>query len=179
MAEDQRNIAESAARALSLRLGAPVGTPVGERPLALAWRARRADPAGGDDPTRALVLARPEAPEPERRRYVAAAERVAQAGDLPRGVLRVHAVAGANEAFVADLWTTGSAKDLGALGWAASRRVDFVRQVAEALAALHAAGIVHACLCEENVLLDDDLRPVLAEAGAVSVHALTERGGDA
>jgi hypothetical protein len=109
---------------------------------------------------------------------MSAADRVLSLGEPPVGVLRVHAVSLDAGAFVTDLWTLGSAKDLGALGWPVARRVDFVRRVAEALEALHRAGIVHGCLCEENVLLDDDLAPVLAEAGAVSVHALSERGGD-
>jgi hypothetical protein len=44
---------------------------------------------------------------------------------------------------------------------------------------MHSLGLVHGCLCPANVLLDDNLEPVIAEAGSVPVHALVERGGDA
>jgi serine/threonine protein kinase len=53
--------------------------------------------------------------------------------------------------------------------------LDFVRRVVKSLSELHAVGITHGCLCPANVLLDDDLRPVLSEAAAVSVHSLVQR----
>lgn len=179
MLVDNASTAEHAAKALGLRLGAPLAAPVGERPLSLAWRARAAEGAPIDAPTRALFVAKPSAPADQRRRYVEAADRIAKAGELPRAVIRVHAVSRESEAFVTDLWTLGCARDVGALGWSAARRIDFVRQVAEALEALHRAGIVHGCLCDENILLDDELRPVVTEAGAVSVHDFTQHAGNA
>jgi serine/threonine protein kinase len=39
-------------------------------------------------------------------------------------------------------------------------------------------GIVHGCLCTGNVLLDDALQPIVAEAGSVPVHAAAERFGN-
>jgi hypothetical protein len=57
--------------------------------------------------------------------------------------------------------------------------VKFVLETVRALHGLHSLGLVHGCLCPANVLLDDHLEPVIAEAGSVPVHALVERGGDA
>jgi hypothetical protein len=173
---DKDSIAQAAAGALSLRLGEPLP----DRPLAWAWRASPAQeppPEGASDAV--LYVARDDALKGERQRFLDAGERILRLPELPEGVLRVRAVAPAQYAYAADVWTMGTAKDLPALGWPARRRLDFVRRVAAALERLHQAGIVHGCLCEENVLLDDDFRPVLAEAGAVSVHDLSERGGDA
>jgi hypothetical protein len=158
-----------AAEALSVRIAGAIG----ERPLTRTWRATTAD----GRPV-ALVVVRASAPKAERERFGAAAERLRGLKDKP-GLMNVQAVSPSGDAYVADLWTTGTAKDLDALRWSVRRRLEFVRAVAQALHSLHEMGTVHGCLCEENILLADDLKPVLAEAGSVSVHALAERGGDA
>ncbi len=157
-----------AAKALSVEV---LGT-VGERPLTGIWRAKT-----GDGRQVALVVVREDVPAPERHRLMAAVERF-QKDPLP-GVLAVLAVAPTRDAYLTELWTTGCATDLPALGWPSRRRLDFMRTVAEAVGGLHRAGLVHGCLCGDNVLLDDDLRPVLAEAAGVSVHALNARQGEA
>ncbi len=158
-----------AAEALSVRIS---GVP-GERPLSRNWRAE-----GADGQAAALVVLRDDVPQVERERFGAAAERLHKLGNVP-GLLHVRSVSPSRDAYVADLWTTGTARDLGVFEWSARRRLEFVKAVAQALDALHKGGIAHGCLCEENILLSDDLTPVLAEAGSVSMHALVERGGDA
>src|ERR1700690_4131986 len=158
-----------AAKALGLQI---LGL-VGERPVGRTWRART--PAGKQ---MGLVVIADAAADAERDRFAAAAERLHAAGAVP-GAVRVHAVSPARDAFVVDLWTTGCATDLPTLHWPPRRRLEFVRRVAQALDALHRAGIAHGCLCADNVLLDDDLQPVLAEAGLVSVHALLASQSDA
>jgi hypothetical protein len=124
----------------------------------------------------ALVAVSESATVAARERFAHAAEDLQAAGDAVSGVQRVHAVAPSRDAFIADLWTTGTARDLSALRWPLRRRLELVGRVAHALETLHAIGFVHGCLCPENVLLDDDLHPVLSEAGLVSVAALQDRG---
>lgn len=158
-----------AAEALSVRIFGALG----ERPLSRSWRV---EVSGGQ--FAALVVVRDDAPQAERERFGAAAEHLLKLGSIP-GLLHVRSVSPSRNAYVADLWTTGTAKDLGVFEWSVRRRLEFVKAVAQALATLHKGGTAHGCLCEENILLADDLTPVLAEAGSVSVHALTERGGDA
>jgi Protein kinase domain/Pentapeptide repeats (8 copies) len=73
------------------------------------------------------------------------------------------------DAFVSDFLGAGAAADLVVLRWPMTRKVDFVCRVAGALAELHEASLVHGCLCPDNILLDDDLHPVLTEVGMVSI----------
>jgi hypothetical protein len=160
-----------AARALSLQILGPAGER--ERPLFRTWRAR----TGGGKQVGLLVLV-DAATDAERDRFAECGERLCAAGAIA-GTLRVYAVAPSRDAIVVDLWTTGCATDLPALLWSPRRRLEFARGVAQSLDALHRAGFVHGCLCLDNVLLDDDLQPVLAEAGLVSVPALIARRADA
>jgi hypothetical protein len=158
-----------AAKALGIQL---LGL-VSERPFARVWRART-----HDGKQAALVVIADSATEADRERFALAADRLCSAGDFFPGIVRVEAIAPTRDAFVADLWTTGCAADLPTLQWSSRRRLDFVRRTTQALDVLHRAGIVHGCLCPDNILLDDDLKPVLAEAGMVSVHALLESKSD-
>ncbi len=158
---------ERAAQALSVE----VLGPVGERPLVSIWRAK-----SGDGREVALVVVREDVPAPERHRLMGSVERFHK-GPIP-GVLRILAIAPSRDAYLSDLWTTGCATDLPALGWSSRRRLEFVRTVAQALGALHRAGLIHGCLCSDNILLDDDLGPVVSEAAGVSVHALNARQGE-
>jgi hypothetical protein len=153
-------------------MGVQVLGPVAERPFARVWRARTQDARQVG-----LVVIDDAATDADRERFAQASERLCSAGAVP-GTVRVHAVAPSRDAFIADLCTMGCATDLPALHWSPHRRLEFVRRVAEALEALHRTGIVHGCLCADNVLLDDDLQPVLAEVGLVSVHTLLARRAD-
>ncbi len=80
------------------------------------------------------------------------------------GVLRLRAVQPDGRAFAADLWSVGNASDLPALSWGMDRRLELMRKICEALEGLHAAGIIHGGLAPRSVLLDDDLKPVIADA---------------
>jgi hypothetical protein len=146
-----------------------------ERPLSRTWRAR----SGAEGPLVAIVVVADDATEAERGLFARMAEDVHAAGESLPGVLPVRAVTPARDAFLTDLWTTGTARDLSALKWPPRRRVELLLRVVRALEGLHSLGLVHGCLCAANVLLDDSLGPVLAEAGTVPVHAFVERGGNA
>jgi len=158
-----------AAEALSVQI---VGA-LGERPLERAWRAKAAD---GQEA--ALVVVRHTAPKYERERFAAAAERLHALGKLP-GLLHVRSLSPSRDAYLTDILPAGTARDLDAFQWPVRRRLEFLKAIAQALESLHKAGIVHGCLCEENILLTEELTPVLAEAGSVSVYDVSERGGDA
>jgi hypothetical protein len=145
---------------------------VAQRPLTRMWRARVVDGplTSGSAPMAlgkivALVVVSDGATVATRERFANMAEDLQAAGDAVSGVQRVHAVAPSRDALVADLWTTGSAVDLAALRWPLRRRLELVCQVARSLGTLHAMGFLHGCLCLENVLLDDDLHPVVSEVG--------------
>lgn len=90
------------------------------------------------------------------------------------GILRVHACDPDGRAFLSDLWTVGTASDLPALAWELDRRLAFFRKVCEALKLLHDLGIVHGNLLPANVLLDDDMAPVLSDIGGLDVVTLQE-----
>ena len=85
------------------------------------------------------------------------------------GVQSLHTVTEATEAFVADSCVSGTSADLLVLRWPLRERVAFVVKVCDALEAVHSAGLVHGGLCPDNVLLDDELGPVLTEIGMVSL----------
>lgn len=147
-----------------------------EGPFVRTWRAKNVD---GREV--ALHVVRPEVAGAERARFVDAAERIRELPEAIPGVLRVLAVSTSRDAIVTELCSIGSAKEIAGLAWPTRRRLDFVRRVTLAVGSLHRAGIVHGCLCEDNVLLGDNFEPILAEAHGISVHALVQnhRGGAA
>ncbi len=154
------------------RLGVQVLGSAGTSPGLRTWRVRGKD----GKPAALVTLAATVTPEERERvaRTLVALHAASKTQTLP-GVLPVHAMTDEQDAFLTDLWTTGTAKDLSALKWPLRKRVEFVATVARAIAKLHAAGLTHGCLCPDNVLLDDDLQPVLSEAGLVDVRALLAR----
>jgi len=163
----------SAAKALGVELG-PL---VRERPLSRTWCVRSAAP---DAKELAMVTVAEGATTAQRALFSTMAEAIHAAGDGLPGVLRVSAIAPSRDAFLTDLWTAGSARDLSALRWPPRRRVEFVLRTVHTVQGLHMLGMVHGCLCPGNVLLDDELQPIVAEAGSVAVHALAKQfGGDA
>jgi uncharacterized protein YjbI with pentapeptide repeats len=161
----------SAAKALGVELG-PL---VRERPLSRTWCVRSPAPDGKE---LAMVSWTEGATTAERELFSKMAEAIHAAGDGLPGVLRVSAIAPSRDAFLTDLWTAGSVRDLSVLRWPPRRRVEFVLRTVRTVEGLHMLGIVHGCLCTGNVLLDDALQPIVAEAGSVPVHAAAERFGN-
>ena len=141
-----------------------------QRPLMSVWHGQDKD---GNDVLLTVVDAC--GTPPERNRVMHAADSlIAMSGT--DGIQNVHRVLNEGDAFTADFLGAGTAADLVVLRWSPSRRLEFVVKVCEALAALHEAGLVHGCLCPDNVLMNDDLNPVLTETGMVSVAE--SLGGD-
>jgi hypothetical protein len=135
--------------------------------------------AAPDEKELAMVTVAEQATTAQRELFAKMAEAIHAAGEGLSGVLRVSAISPSRDAFLTDLWTTGSARDLSALRWPVRRRVDFVLRTVRAVEGLHMLGVVHGCLCPANVLLDDALQAVVAEAGTVPVHAVAEQFGSA
>ncbi len=160
---------ERAAAALGVTILGAI-TP-GSQPLPAVRTFRVRDAQGK---AAALVMPSGTLTPPERDRFAGAVSVLYAAGEVT-GVLAVHATTDDHDAFLTDLWTTGTSRDLSALKWSQAKRVEFVGKVARSLERLHAAGLTHGSLCADNVLLDDDLEPVLSEAGLVDVRALLAR----
>jgi hypothetical protein len=104
----------------------------------------------------------------ERTRTIGAAKALMALGGTD-GVQNVRRVLEDVDAFLSDFHGAGTAADLVVLRWPTLRKLDFACRVCDALAALHEAGLTHGCLCPDNILLDDDLHPVVTEAGMVSI----------
>ena len=141
-----------------------------QRPLMSVWSAQ--DAAGTKVFLTAVDACRS---IDERDRMLGAAKALAELGG-GHGIQGVHRVAEEEEAFLQDYFGAGTAADIAVLRWLPLRRLEFMLRVCDALAALHEKGIVHGCLCPDNILLNDDLSPVLTEAGMVSVAE--SLGGD-
>ena len=154
--EVDRTSAERAAK----ELGVTVEGPLSEGPMTSTWRARTED---GREV--ALVVLGKASPEEQDRFRRTAQDLKASDNAFPR-ILRVHDVSPSGEAIVTDLWTGGTARDLGDLP--AGERLKFVRRVVDALAAMHKAGFVHGALAPESVLLDEERQPILGELGTTS-----------
>ena len=150
-------------------LGVKLGKPLAERPPMRSFRATTLEgrPA-------ALVLVDSLAlDEFERLRLGPALDEMRGLSDVHgiAGVLRILAATPSGDAFVCDLWTTGTVEDLHALAWPPRTIGDFARRVLVTLDAVHRAGVVHGALSPHNVQLDDELHPVLAEVG---IHVARE-----
>ncbi len=155
-----------AAKGLGVQLVGVVRT----LPMARTWRVQLAEQGQG-----AIVVLGDTATASDREKFGRAAEALSAAGEIP-GVLPVRRIAPSRDAFLTDLLTTGSANDLPALSWPLRRQLEFLLRVLRSIESLHQVGIVHGCLCSANVLLDDELNPVLSEAGSVAVSALAPGG---
>jgi hypothetical protein len=134
-----------------------------QRPLMSVWE--------GEDKDRAkvfLTVVDACGTPAERDRVIGAAKALMPLAGTD-GVQNIHRVLEDVDAFVSDFRGAGTAADLVVLRWPTLRKLDFVCRVCDALAELHATGVTHGCLCPDNVLLDDDLHPVVTEAGMVSI----------
>ena len=144
------------------QLGVICTKVLARRAFMSVWRATNKDGAAC-----AVTVVEMTASPAQRAQFARAAD--ALSSSTAAGVLRVQAVSPAKDAFVSDLWTTGTAADLPVLRWPLAQKIGFARRVAESLAALHAEGHVHGCLSPANIALSDDLAPVLTEVSMVCV----------
>jgi hypothetical protein len=85
-------------------------------------------------------------------------------------LVRLHAVSLEKLAFTFDYHDNGSAAGIPALGWDVRRTLEFFGRVCRAVAGLHEIGLLHRSLKPSNVLVDDALGPLLADAGMVGAR---------
>jgi hypothetical protein len=135
-----------------------------QRPLMSVWK-------GEDAENRPVLLTVVDAcgTPAERDRVVNAAQALVPLSGT-EGIMNVYRVVDEADSFVSDFLGAGTAADLVVLQWNLAKKLDFVCRVADAMSELHESGLVHGCLCPDNILLDDDLKPVLTEIGMVSVR---------
>jgi hypothetical protein len=145
------------------KLGLRLAKKLVQRPLMSVWEGTRKE----DNARLTLTVVDACATDAERTRILAGAKALRDS-ESP-GVQRVRQVGAEVDAFVSDHFASGTAADLLLLRWPLLERLNFVGRVCDALEALHAAGHVHASLCPENILLDDDFAPILSEVGMVSL----------
>jgi serine/threonine-protein kinase len=82
----------------------------------------------------------------------------------------VYAVAVNELAFTYDYYDNGSAAGIPALRWDIERTLEFFGRICRAVAALHEMGLTHRSLKPSNVLVDEELRPVLADPGMLGLR---------
>lgn len=111
------------------------------------------------------------------RRGVQVMNRLATEGDaLPGSIVKLRAVTLNRLGFVMPLADNGSAVDLPALALDARGIAEFMISVCRAVQVAHELGVLHRCIKPSNILLDDDLDPILADFDIVDLPTLnTER----
>lgn len=87
------------------------------------------------------------------------------------GILRIDSIDSLAGAYLGATSPLGTMTDVPLLNWTVTQKLDFIRRIAETLQATHAQGLVHGCLRPETIVLDEDLGPVLANAGIYDIAA--------
>ncbi|MEM1029735.1 MAG: pentapeptide repeat-containing protein [Myxococcota bacterium] len=112
---------------------------------------------------------------PSFRRGIQVMNRLTAAGT--EGVVPVLAVSINRLGMLMPLAQNGSAADLPALGWDTEPIVDFMLRLCGSVQAAHDAGVLHRCLKPSNILLDDELRPFVADFDVIDLPSLSDRAG--
>jgi hypothetical protein len=149
-------------------LGVRLVEILGRGPNGAVWTARDAD-----GKTVAVKIARPDAAEHEAAAFRRGVETLRRAAELDehgtKALVRLRAVSPDELAFTFDYYDNGSAAGIPALGWDVRRTLEFFGRICRAVAGLHEVGLLHRSLKPSNVLVDDALAPVLADAGMAVV----------
>jgi hypothetical protein len=163
-------MSETTAETVSAKLGASASQLVLEHaPLAI-WSGTK------DGKPVTLTFLTDAATQEQKARFVLGAKGLAKLGE-DAGSSRLLPVSELDEeaaAFLSPAKVTGTLFDAPDFKWSLERKLEVVRAVAGALAALHGAKLVHGALCPRNVLLDAERQPLVAEAAIVSVAAAAD-----
>jgi serine/threonine-protein kinase len=140
--------------------------PLGRGERIVSWRGRWPDGSAGT-----IHALHPGANKREVENFLAGARRLQSAmrGRPPAGIVPIAAVVPTRAAYVTHLSSTGTMEDVPVLEWRIRETLQFYRKLCSAFAALHQTGMVHGCARPGNVLLDDDLSPVLTDVGMLRI----------
>ena len=163
---------QSGERVLGVLLVAPIGSGNvarvwsgldGEEPVAV----KIFDPSlRGDGSARAAFT-----------RGAAAMTRLVAAGgaatsdDCPRSIVRLRRRSPDGSVLITDI-AENNASDLPALAWPPHKIVRFFGQLCRAMEFAHRAGVVHRCLKPSNILVNDDLEPLIGDFDLVDLPSL-------
>jgi len=115
---------------------------------------------------------------PSYRRGVSVMNRLMGRDGPTDGVVQLRGVSLNQLGFSMDWAQNGSAKDLPALHWPVKSAVEFFVKLCQAVARAHREGVLHRCLKPSNILLDDDLNPILADLDIVDLPTLAAQSRD-
>ncbi len=132
-----------------------------------SWRGQRS--AGSPVTVHALL---PGAKQRERDNFVKAAKRLAaiRAGQALPGVIPVNEVVLSADLYIAELSASGTMADLPVLDWEFNRKLGFVRRIGLILSQIHKNQLFHGCIRPQNILLDEQLEPVLSDIACVVIE---------
>lgn len=123
------------------------------------------------DPSRAI----PGLGAPAFRRAVRALNRIITTGSAV-AVPKLYSVARNELCFVMEYYANGTATGIPSLGWDVARSLEFFRQLCRQVEGLHDLGMVHRCIKPNNILIDEELQPVLTDLNGVDLQELARRG---
>ncbi len=115
---------------------------------------------------------------PSYRRGVSVMNRLMGRDGPSAGVVQIRGVSLNQLGFAMDWAENGSAVDLPALNWPVKSAVAFFVKLCQAVDRAHQEGVLHRCLKPSNVLLDDDLNPILADFDIVDLPTLAAQSRD-
>jgi serine/threonine-protein kinase len=160
-------------------LGAELVEMLGRGPNAAVWTAR-----DGDGKTVAIKIFDPgprseEHVRPTFERGIATLHQALLLDEKGASALApVHAGALDGLAVRYEYFDNGSAAGIPALGWNVPRTLEFFGRVCRAVAGLHEIGLAHRALKPSNVLVDDNLHPLLVDPGMIGPRDPSLTGAD-
>ncbi len=116
---------------------------------------------------------------PAYRRGVQVMNRLVELPNVAQRLVRLHSVSLNQLGYVMAEAPNGSACDLPALNWSTDSALDFFKKLCDGVQQAHDAGILHRCIKPSNVLLDDELEPLLSDFDMVDLPWLAGNVTDA
>ena len=116
---------------------------------------------------------------PAYRRGVQVMNRLVAVQHLAHRIVRLHSVSLNQLGYVMEEAPNGSASDLPALNWSVESALTFFKQLCEGVQQAHDTGVLHRCIKPSNILLNDELEPLLTDFDMVDLPWLHKNTTDA